>query len=165
MANDPKKLVAHYRQALSYDSIGHGAALAFTALERVLDLHPRSTLRAAVMPERFGEGRCACCARSELIWEGSGYLNDGSRRYLMHEHHDPDPHCSACPEGYPWPCPTVRAITEALEGEPPHPVELHGRVSQDCAHGCAWGGRCYSSDIVPPYCERGYEETYEGTWD
>ena len=46
---------------------------------------------AGVLPEKFGEDRCAYCARlGAPAWVGTAYVND--TRMRAHKHHDPEPY-------------------------------------------------------------------------
>ncbi|MGW3992397.1 hypothetical protein ACWEF6_02805 [Amycolatopsis sp. NPDC004772] len=92
----------------------------FAALRAVLDLHPPSTLNAAIMPEKFGPGRCAYCGLGAPTREYRDKPWPDRPELDMHEHTAPEPWCLTCagPDDdstEPWPCPTVRAITTALE--------------------------------------------------
>jgi hypothetical protein len=93
-----------------------------SALRAVLDLHPPSTLNAGVLPERFGPGKCAYCHLGTPTRQYRGKYADHRPETDMHEHIDPEPFCFTCHGGgygssAPWPCPTVEAITAALEGK------------------------------------------------
>jgi len=120
---DPRVLLDNYgRRTLRGVPNEVRAPKAFAALRAVLDLHPPSTLTAGVLPERFGPGRCAFCHLGAPIREYRDRPWPEKPELDMHEHTDLHPWCFACagPEeetSQSWPCPTVRAITTALEAK------------------------------------------------
>lgn len=121
---DPRALLEAYAEETDFyrgdllDDREHEAPAAFAALRAVLDLHPRSVLTAGVMLDLFGPDRCAYCHLGAPIRRYRDDIN--GREMDAHDHTDPEPACYTCagPEeetSQPWPCPTVRAITTALE--------------------------------------------------
>lgn len=126
MADRAREALDAYAATVSYEgdhaswTIEQDAPKAFAALRAVLDLHPPSTLTAGVLPDRFGPGRCCFCHLGAPTREYRDKPWPQHPELDMHEHADPHPWCPACagPEqetSEPWPCPTVRAITTALE--------------------------------------------------
>lgn len=124
--SDPRELLDSYaaevhdgRDGARYDEI---APAVFAALRAALDEHSPLPLRAGVLPERWGDGRCVYCHLGPPIREYRGKYVDHLPEVDMHEHVDPEPVCAACVEvedheitHSPWPCSTVEAITTALE--------------------------------------------------
>jgi hypothetical protein len=115
-----KPLPDHVEVVSFGDTAATFAPEAIAALRAVLDLHPPSTLIAGVMPDQFGPGRCCFCHLGKPVREYRDRPWPEKPELDMHEHTDLRPWCVACagPEeesSQPWPCPTVRAITTALE--------------------------------------------------
>lgn len=107
------------RGAISRDGC---APKAFDALRAVLDIHQPEPVTAGVLSARFGVGRCAYCHLGEPLRRYQGYLNRAVSKSELHAHADPTPWCTAClapadmdVTAASYPCPTVQAITSALE--------------------------------------------------
>jgi hypothetical protein len=129
---DPRELLDTYAdQLVNEDNYGepitpgNTAPELVAALRAVLDLHkPEPATHFA----NKDDDRCGACRESEPIRKFTKVWKFDSLdvEYRMHEHPDPEPCCAACvgeddsggeplTERVPWPCPTVQAITTALE--------------------------------------------------
>jgi hypothetical protein len=88
-----------------------------------LAMHQRSVLNAGELTP----GRCWYCDNRpalELLDRYQGYLNGARTKVWLHDHIDPEPHCTTCAGDEPWdisyadwPCATARALgVAALTG-------------------------------------------------